>query len=84
MEGGGGDCITGHHIHVADILQHLPPGKCPTHPLGDVISTSIYVHVHATSITHARKGTFLSYSITPTVVGVYRDWPGFSALNLYI
>ena len=23
-------------------------------------------------------------SITPTVVGVYRDWPGSSALNLYI
>ena len=22
--------------------------------------------------------------ITPTVVGVYRDWPGSSALNLYI
>ena len=61
--GGGGDCITGHHIHVADILQHLPPGKCPTHPLGNIISTSIYVHVHATSITHARKGTFLSYSV---------------------
>ena len=24
------------------------------------------------------------YIITPTVVGVYRDWPGSSALNLYI
>ena len=23
-------------------------------------------------------------SITPTVVGVYSDWPGSSALNLYI
>ena len=59
----GGDCITGHHIHVADIPQHLPPGRGPTHPLDNIISTSTYVHVHATSITHARKGTFLSYSV---------------------
>ena len=28
----------------------------------------------------ARRGP----NITPTVVGVYRDWPGSSALNLYI
>ena len=31
-----------------------------------------------------RRTYYIYIYITPTVVGVYRDWPGSSPLNLYI
>ena len=34
----------------------------------------LYIHIYI----------YIYIYITPTVVGVYRDWPGSSPLNLYI
>ena len=35
-------------------------------------------------LTSTQSLNFAYNIITPMVVGVYRDWPGSSALNLYI
>ena len=37
-------------------------------------------YLEAAGLQHSRRYVI----ITPTVVGVYRDWPGYSASNLYI
>ena len=57
--------------------------------LCDVDFSFLHAHVHEQRIlrpsAQMNMCALLSMNtITPTVVGVYRDWPGSSALNLYI
>ena len=76
-------CIHGEVMH-SDVIM------CLTYSERSIVSSLLHIYTHVCYVFRASWSephlvcTIPALSITPTVVGVYRDSPGSSALNLYI
>ena len=55
-------------VYVRIVKCHLTFAEIETIYLQNDVHTIMYIYIY----------------ITPTIVGIYRDWPGPSASNLYI